>query len=412
MYLVDPTIEKANKRSWILNGALLSAALLFSVIWLIFSVFHQPEGEISVRHLSLPRPTLEKIGSGGLALKPRIQEQELLPFVEELVLIGKNSRPDSSALPTVKLGLKSSGYQREAVCGQTIAFTEGQMEFTVTPLSIVDRGVLVEVAKGEKREKLVLNPSRLFQSSCEDEEFFQIVKKGQFWGSDIFLQNWGGIEYQPLSSKQKIEMGGKVYFVAAGDFLWWNGDVWKMGKPPLIDAPLMKIVVANSQNVKAEIWDAQGFSSKIVQMSLQTPLKIPLKADEMMTAVRSRAPDEITCQLGKRRVTVREGDWWVHNNGRWKVLRNGYELEAFLNHEIPGELFIFEKIENGKEKITLKARGFDRMRTHSEPISLVFNTDKKTTQNPAKELARASVMTRNKMAAKHLQRHLEKEEKQ
>ena len=57
------------------------------------------------------------------------------------------------------------------------------------------------------------------------------------------------------------------------------------------------------------------------------------------------------------------------------------------------------------------ARFFDLMITHSEPISLILNTDKKTTPNPAKELARASLMTRNKMAAKHLQRHLEKEEK-
>jgi hypothetical protein len=412
MYLVDPSLELADKRSWMVKIALLCSAFLFSVFWLTFCVFYQPENGVLERKWSLPRTSLEKVGLGGFALKPHVHAQEFMPVIDELVLIGKNSRPDSSAFPTVKLGLKSSGNQREVICGQAVDFSNPQMKFTVTPRSIVDQGVLVEVAMGENREEFVLSPSRLFQPSCEEEEYFQVVKNGQFWGSDIFLQHWGGMEYQALSSKQKIEMGGKVYFVAAGDFLWWNGDAWKMGKPSLIDAPLMKILVASPQILKAEIWDKDGFSSKIVQMPLQTPPKNFLKADEMMTAVRSRASDEITCQLGKRRVTVREGDWWVHNKGRWKVLKNGYDLEAFLNHEIPGELFIFEKIENGKEKVTLKARSFDRMRTHSEPISLVFNTEKKMSQNPAKELARASVMTRDKMAAKHVQKFHENEEKQ
>ena len=419
MYLIDPLAEKAEKRSWIFKGFLLYTGLFVLCFWVILSLFRGPQQELITKRLVLPQVNFEKIGAGGWALRPPVQQQDLLPLVEELVLIGRNSRPDGSALPTIKLGLKSGGNQQEVICGQKLfisdnclAFSHLQTEFSVTPLSILGSGVLVELAKGDQREELVLHPSKLFQQSFENEEFFQVVKKGQFWGRDLFLQHWGGDEYQDLSFKQKVEIGGRIYFITTGDFLFWDGDVWKIGKPPLANFPLMKVIAAHSQHVQLEVWDGHGFHSSVVQMTLQPVPKSLLKPEEIMTAVRSKAPDEVTCQLGKRRVTVKEGDWWVHHEGRWKILKNSYELEAFLIHEIPGELFIFEKIENGKEKVTLKARSFDRMRTRSEPISLVFNIDKKMPQNSMKHLARASALSREKIAVKHLHRQNDKEEKQ
>ena len=219
----------------------------------------------------------------------------------------------------------------------------------------------------------------------------------------MFLQQWGGEEYRSLSSKVKLEIGGKVYFLTEGETLWWDGYEWKTGVPHHFEPPVVKLISSSAQGAKVEVWDPTGYASSIVNIPLHQSPKPPLKQDEIMTAVRSRTPAEITCQLGKRRVTVKEGDWWVHSDGRWRPLKNTYDLEAFLRHEIQGELFIFDKIENGKERITLKGRSFDKMRTQSQPLSLVFNADKKIPSHPKRELSRASLFAKNKTAIPSVQ---------
>ncbi len=103
----------------------------------------------------------------------------------------------------------------------------------------------------------------------------------------------------------------------------------------------------------------------------------PSQKGDIISFVRVRSPSEITCQLGKRRFVVKEGDWWIRNEDRWHLLKTTEELEAFLLHQFSGELFIFEKIENSKGKIVLTARSFDRMRTEFKSLSFVFNIEKK-----------------------------------
>ncbi len=107
-----------------------------------------------------------------------------------------------------------------------------------------------------------------------------------------------------------------------------------------------------------------GYISSRFNIALQNS-KAPHKAEEVITSVRPRSGSEITCQLGKRRVIVKEGDWWVKTDRRWRSLKTAEDLEAFLHHDIQGELFIFEKIENMKGKTILKGRCFDKMRTES-----------------------------------------------
>jgi hypothetical protein len=264
--------------------------------------------------------------------------------------------------------------------------------------------VLLQIESLDKKEEVVLTSSALFERSLEEEAYVQALKKGKLWAPDLFLHQWGGEEYRDLSAKHKVEIDEKVYFLSIGDLLWWDGSEWKIGKSVLEDAPLAKCVSSSTQGMAIEVWNPSGFISSQINIPLQQNSRLSQKAEEVITSVRPRSASEITCQLGKRRVIVKEGDWWIKTDRRWRSLKTADDLEAFLHHDIQGELFIFEKIENMKGKTILKGRCFDKMRTESQPLSLVINTDKKMPSSPLKNgSSQPALIAKNKMMVPPIQ---------
>lgn len=388
------------------------AATLISLIWLV-SFGLQREGEDSFSR-SAPYPSFDalKIGQGAFALSPGGVSPEFEPLVKELVVLGKNTRPDSGALSMVSIGLKTSGGQKQLVTGQKLflttdgksyQFTDEKTELSLLPLPMAGMNVLLQIETPAKKEEVVLSPSPFLGSSLDEEMYVQVLKKGKMWAPDLFLHQWGGDEYRDLCAKQKVEIDNKVYFLSVGDFLWWDQDEWKIGTPILQEAPLAKFVSASGQGMRFEVWNSTGYVSSTIDMALQSS-KPPQKAEEAITSVRPRSASEITCQLGKRRVIVKEGDWWIKTDRRWRSLKTAADLEAFLHHDIQGELFIFEKVENTKGKTILKGRCFDKMRTESLPLSLVVSTEKKLPSFSGKSGSpQQPIIAKNKMTMPSIQ---------
>jgi hypothetical protein len=412
MELLKPTNLKRDKLAWLPQGMLLLTAFLFSVFWLTsLGMLHQ-EGLRSPRISPMPCFDYMKIGKGPLAISPRGVSPEFEPLVQELVLLGKNTRPDSGALSMICLGLKTSGDRKQLVAGQklflaqqeTYKFTEEKTDLSILPLPMTGSEVLLQIeAAPDKKEEVILTSSALFESSLDEEAYVQSLKKGKMWAPDLFLHQWGGEEYRDLSAKHKVEIDNKVYFLSVGDLLWWDGSEWKIGKSAFEDAPLAKLLSTSSQSMTMEVWDPTGYISSRINVPLQHSSKVSQKPEDVITSVRPRSPSEITCQLGKRRVIVKEGDWWIKTDRRWRSLKTADDLEAFLHHDIQGELFIFEKIENTKGKTILKGRCFDKMRAESQPLSLVVNTEKKLPVSPAKNGSSQPMIAKNKMTVPPIQ---------
>ncbi len=406
MEILETTNLKKDLRAWLPQGFMLLVACLFSIGWLVSLGLKNQQESLLSRSLSLPSIDYAKIGKGALAISQRTISEEFEPLVKELVLLGKNTRPDSGSLLTVRLGFKTSGAQTELISGQRLflaaqgssyKFTDEPTDLSILPLPMAGTEVLLQIETPQKKEELVLRSSPLFDKSLEGEIYVQALKKGKMWAPDLFLNQWGGDEYRDLSAKHKVEIDDKVYFLSVGDLLSWDEGQWKIGKS-YEAVPLAKLVSTFGQGMIFEVWDPSGYLSSSVNLSLQSS-KAPQRAEEAITSVRPRSPSEITCQLGKRRVIVKEGDWWVKTDRRWRSLRTADDLEAFLHHDIQGELFIFEKIENLKGKTILKGRCFDKMRTESLPLSLVVNTEKKSPSSSGRSGSpQPSIIAKNKMA--------------
>jgi hypothetical protein len=356
------------------------AALMTLFIWTLL-ILEEPK--IERTSIFLPTPPLDTVGQGPLALSPPLSK-ELQPLMQELILIGANTRPDQEI--SCSLALRSSAQEKTISLGETLflELKEGQLVFSDVPTELgikarsLENNILIcDINHQNSRESCTLHSSAIFSHSLDQESYIEILKKGAVWGKDVFLSEWGGEEYKEMTSKAKISIGPDVYFLKPGDCLYWNGEMWTHELESDEIGPIAQVIKTSSEGTDFQVWNSSGFSSEAIHLETQTPPKSSLRIDEVITAIRPRSPTEITCQLGKRRVIVREGDWWIRLDDRWKPVRTIDDLDACLNHQIAGELYIFEKIEASVGKVILQGRAFDRMRTFSEPVSLVLQTDKK-----------------------------------
>lgn len=76
---------------------------------------------------------------------------------------------------------------------------------------------------------------------------------------------------------------------------------------------------------------------------------------------------------------LKEGDWWLKTKSGWRSLRTLADLEAYLDHQIRGELFVFDTVAIEQGKAVLKGRYFDEMRTEMQPIALSVAVERKNT---------------------------------
>jgi hypothetical protein len=386
MELIDSRIQRVEK--WVLKSTegLLYLAICITVFLTFYLIFGGLTRLTSSPSSYLPDVSRSSVGEGPLALTDRLASAELQSVLEQLILVGASTRPDQDHDQQLTLALRSTGEQKKVSIGETVPLetkgavlnfsTEGA-DITLIPCSLESGKVFCKLSKASIQELCVLTPSLVFSRSLEKEGYVEMLKKGGVWSADVFLSGWGGEEYRDLKKKVKVSIGPDVFFLQPGDYLWWNGERWALEPESEKIGPIAQLIKASSQGVNFQVWDETGFSFEKIHLTQQDPSQVGFKIEELMTAIRPRASSEITCQLGKRRVIVKEGDWWIRMENRWKQLRTVAELDAFLHHQIPGELFIFEKVETSKGKIVLKGRAFDRMRTFSEPISLVVQTEKK-----------------------------------
>ena len=383
MELVKSGSLTAEKWALRLSTGLFCLATIFSCcIGYRFSLGSIPTSQPAS---NIPTPSISLLGEGALALtEPQTNLSE--PILREIVLVGASTRPDQDHDRMCTFALRSSGERKTISMGETLffakederfSFSEEATDLSLTPLSLEESLLICNIRNKDMSEPCRLSAASIFSQALEKEPFMTILQQGAVWGKDVFLTGWGGDEYQDMLNKVKLSIGPDVYFLKAGDLLWWDGNQWVQELETDTLGPIAQVTKAGMQGIDLQIWDASGFSSQTVHVGVQIAPKNSLNINEIITAIRPRSSTEITCQLGKRRVIVREGDWWIRSDDRWRPVRTASDLEACLHHQIPGELFIFEKVEASKGNVTLQGRVFDSMRTSSEPVSLVLQAENK-----------------------------------
>jgi hypothetical protein len=399
MYIIDPAWKVNKNRLLKWQKAVVFIAIVIS-IWGIAMASSRAQHALPQAR-PLPVFDIASIGRGPLGLIPKTLSPIAQEVVQELLVIGVNNRPDQ-AVTTLTLGCKTSGDTTVAVMDQPLYLTDDwrwsktPTDRTLTTVALQGDEVVMQLAcGGQMSEEFNLIPSPLFQQPMDDHPYVQALKAGKGWAFDRLLHDWGGEEYRFLSLKHKVQIGSSVHFLDVKDCLWWDGSTWKPGLHS--DAPLAQLIASYDRSVQMGVWDEKGTSMVKIDIPVQSSGQIELNPREMMKGVKVRSHGEIVCQLGRRRVIVKEGDWWIKVGGRFRPLRSVRDLEAFLRHEIQGELVMFEKIETSQDQVCIKGRYFDHMRTKEEPLTLTLDSGKKGPSLRTKHSGSSSLLAKNKM---------------
>lgn len=377
---------------WVVNATLF-VAVFFIATSSLFSFFSENQKvEASPKQRgSKILLSFDEIGYGPLALNGVRTKNPVPNLARELVVLGTNSRPDvQPGEVALLLGLKTTQQEQVAFSGQTLflkrqpkdvfLFSTDKTPLSITPIAMKDGSVAIEVVlEGAKGQFVLKNRP---QQMREEVPFVKAIKEAKWWGPDLFLQSYGGEEYGAFHGKHKIEFSNSICFVQEGDFLMWEDAQWKSVSfdhlMPFF--PIAKVSSISSKGVQIEAWDETGFYPMNMQISSPQTPRVNYKLDELISSIRPRTASELSCMLGKRRVVLREGDWWLKTESGWRHLKKLSDIEDYLAHKMRGDLFIFETVSMEKGKAEVKGHVFDAMRTQMQPIALtVMGSDKKNT---------------------------------
>ncbi len=383
---------------------ILSSLLIFYILFLIY-----PKEEMAVAARAPlvdkkeEKKDYSKIGFGPLALYSKEISPQFSHIQKEVMVLGMLTRPDkTSPLAQVLVGIKGS-LQKKIVgegekCFLGYIGAQDQLSFSEAPslLSISPRKEMgkirffVECNELEKTE-LDLKMQTTVPGEVLSSRPFQAIQGAKAWGPDRLLQEYGGPSYSAEKYSYQIDFLedglSSVVYITAGDYLSWDGKRWH--KTPLsealTEAPLAYVKMVSMNAIELDIWDESGFYSLTQKILVQHPLKVQSKIEEVFTSLRLKTATQVSAFLGKRRVVLKKGDWWIKSGKGWHSVKTLGEINAVLDKTMSGELFVVDDIEKWQGKTYLKGRLFDERRSNLQHVTLSIS-DKKTTPKLSKSI--------------------------
>jgi hypothetical protein len=353
----------------------------------------------------------EAIGSGSLALHPRIACGWVSRIAEEFSVIAFNSRPDAVQKEAKILVAFREGkeqmtihngkaiFLQERKEGKGLNLADAPTSLWIKPLILDNGNVLIEAGRKligadgvcvtEEKGDFIAYPVRSHAALREGQsDPLGELKGAHYIGPDPLIVQYGGNEYAAWREKIKIAFvyQGRSYacFLTQGDMLQYKNGEWRAVSQEEISPryPLARVDAATAKGVSMRAWDETGFSASQVAIEAQKIAPSAVMHDLLPSGLRLRSSSQVSCLLGKKRLIVKKGDWLLRTASGWRSLRRADEIEDCLYHRLKGELLILDTIEKQQGKWVLAGHLFDELRTQSTPISLPIDTEKKGSQKP------------------------------
>jgi len=317
--------------------------------------------------------------SGPLALRENAKSPLAISLEQKLMFVAQSVRPDMEGDRVLKIGVMGSDVERVVKEGEAIRCNLGIHEGGgVESVEFSDEGdteMAVQVADGKS---LYLQVKRAAGEVMDLVLNARGIAKGgkvpgglscaKMWGEDLFFQKYGGARYRPMGKKVQVEVDGKyVVYLAEGDFLTFQDGKWclvELGEAPKA-APLAK-VVSMGNGLELEAWDGKGFSLFQAKLERERGKALRFDPQQVIQEAKMRTSRQVSCKIGKQRMTLQGGDWLLKRKDSWHKLRSKDEIDAFLNHELRGELLVIDSIDKSG---LVRGNYFNEMRTEVQPLS-------------------------------------------
>lgn len=353
---------------------------------------------------------LTAIGKGALSLSSEIHSFPFPDLSRDVLFLAKNTRPDATAdQMKLDMGLRGNPMPKRVPPHQRLylSYDEEQLNFSKLPTPLWIEPIITQ--QGDLRLKMgieltnsegqkLLNEVREFKvttnwktkkpqevSDPALKQGVHVVEQGKWWGPDKLFEEYGGEEYQRFAGYQRFEIeksqGKEVLFLREGDLFIWKEGQW-LPTDQSQGHPLAKVTQITPYKLEWCFWDCEGMESVMLSFKREKESPIALRIEDVFTKLRKRTSSRISCRIDNRAKILKEGDWLVHTSTGWHTVKHYYEVEALLNLEILGDLFIFDGIQTVDGKEIFTGSLFNSMRTEMKPIRLPLSQIKGGEHSP------------------------------
>ena len=201
-------------------------------------------------------------------------------------------------------------------------------------------------------------------------------QKAKWYGQDLFLQRYGGPEYEYARFKERIEFEGAGFnyacYVKEGDLLADLEGEWRVVEagPESIGKSLLLVKKVSEQSITFDLWDQEG-KRKITLELHRTPVPAsPITNQMEIKLVGARSRKDWIAEIGGKRMLLRTDDWLLCHDGDCERLSETQQIDAYLSGDLKGELIILEGTQRVDTEICLVGGKVNESRTQITPISI------------------------------------------
>lgn len=381
------------------DSILWLAWTLLALLVVVWCVYH--EAELSYAPASTKGKSdsfnLDKLFTGPLALKENLRSPLALALEQKLLFLSQSSRPDLKREGKLfSIGIRGSENNQVVKEGEKVFFTlqlhpsggVDQLAFSQTPTdsfftaSSMGNNLQLHVERANSTPlDLKLSPQP--QSKQSGSLTLKTLNEAKWWGQDLLFHQYGGREYKSSGQKERLELsdakGKYVLWVSPNDFLSFAEGRWQVSKSS--STPLAQVTLSPDGKLQIDAWDENGFAIFHQKFSKELPSVLRTNVDTLLTGAKLRSAKQVSCQLEKKRMLLKVGDWLIQTKSGWHKLTSLRELEEYLNQNLRGELFVIDSID---PKMGLRCHLFDEMRTQMRPVVIPIADGKKKSSKTKK----------------------------
>lgn len=208
-------------------------------------------------------------------------------------------------------------------------------------------------------------------------------EKTNWLGTDLFLEKFGGEEYEFCKGRERIEFGDSdqrySVFLEEGDGLIYHDGVWQNVElgPDSRGKPLLFLRKVAPDLMIFDLWDKKGKNKLSLDLRKQNVPSTLTTLDIKLLGARSRK--EWIATINGQRVVIALDDWLIVNpdtsgsNGvKIEKITKIEQIEDYIDGRLKGELIVLEGMGKVNNQMCLKATQFSTTRTESQPLSIML----------------------------------------
>ncbi len=205
-------------------------------------------------------------------------------------------------------------------------------------------------------------------------------QRARWFGKDLFLQEHGGEEYLAEMEKERLQLGLKddtyVVRIGVGGFLIWKDKRWHAAElgDETRGYPLLQLEKVEERMLRFQLWDVGGQRKMGVNLVKSNEMwRFPGQQRIRFVGARTRTLSIL--EFNDTRIVVGPDEWLLQQESGWIKLDTIERIEAYVNGDIRGDLFVCEGVQRRDNQQIFVAHVFSSSRSKMENIELATGSN-------------------------------------